>query len=155
MQQFATYVAGPSPARLIGRLLFMQQEGAPALLVADKAAARQQWRRQHDLPANGRAEGEPQLISLCDVARESDAAFCALLAHVTRQQRQAELQGCGSESSKDSSAAVEQRYHAFIIMAQLPQLPAYQRLLAEGAAESKQLAALLPLELLPQPHGSA
>ena len=40
-------------------------------------------------------------------------------------------------------------------MAQLPQLPAYQRLLAEGAAERKQLAALLPLELLPQPHGSA
>ena len=135
------YIVSSAPPRLIGRLLFVQQEGVLPLLVADKAAVQREWRRQHGLPANRRAAGEPPLISLCDTATLSDAKFYALLAAVETAQVGS---GSGGESG---SMTVEQRYHAF--MAQLPQLPAYQWLLAEGAAESERLAALLPPELWP------
>ena len=137
MQQFAGYVAGPSPERLIGRLLFLEQEGLLLLLVADKAAARQQWRRQHGLPANRRAAGELQLISLRDTAVESDAKFGVMLAAVEGAQPEQPGGGGGS--------GIADRYHMF--MAQLPQLPAYRSLLPEGAAESWRLAALLPHKL--------
>ena len=128
------YIVNSAPPRLIGRLLFLQQEGALPLLVADKAAARQQWRRQHGLPANRRAEGEPQLISLGDIAVKSDTKFGVLLAVVE-----------AAQSQQHGRGSIAERYHTF--MAQLPQLLAYRRLLAEGAAESKRLAALLPPEL--------
>ena len=65
-----------------------------------------------------------------------------------RAATQPEQPGGGSGSS-----TVEQRYQAF--MAQLPQLPGYQRLLAEGLAESARLAALLPPELRPVARSKA
>ena len=147
VQSCSNYIVNSAPPRLIGRLLFLQQEGVLPLLVADKAAAQREWRRQHGLPANRRAAGQPQLVSLCDTATLSDAKFCALLAAVEAAQPEQPGHGGGSGSG------TAKRYHSF--MAQLPQLPAYQSMLAEGAAESRRLAALLPPELLPQPHGSA
>ncbi|PRW05902.1 16S rRNA methyltransferase G [Chlorella sorokiniana] len=137
VQQHGSYVVGPAPKRLIGRLLFLQQEGLLLLLVADKAAAQRQWRKQHSLPAGRRAEGEPQLISLRDTAILSDTKFGAMLESVAAGQ---------SEQPAGSGGSTAERYHTF--MAQLLQLPAYQRLLAEGAAEAQRLAALLPPELL-------
>ncbi|PRW05921.1 hypothetical protein C2E21_9392 [Chlorella sorokiniana] len=138
VQQCAAYVVGPSPKWLIGRLLFLQQEGTLPLLVADKQTALREWRRQRGLPANRRAEGEPQLVSLNDVVTLREDKFIALLETVAAGQPE---QPAGSSS--DGGTA--ERYRAF--MAQLPQLPAYQRLLAEGAAEAQRLAALLPPEL--------
>ena len=144
VQCWGSYVVNSAPPRLIGRLLFLQQEGVLPLLVADKAAARRQWRQQRSLPANRRAEGEPQLMSLSDTAVTSDTKFCSLLeeAQATMQLEQQGSGGCGR-----TGGSVSERFEAF--MAQLPQLPAFQRLLAEGAAESRRLAALLPPELRP------
>ncbi|PRW05910.1 RNA polymerase subunit sigma [Chlorella sorokiniana] len=143
VQKFSGYIAAYSCRRLIGRLLFLQQEGALPLLVADKRAALQQWRRQHGLPASEPAAGEPSSFSISEMLSNSDADLCALPAlrsgHFEWHGGQA-----GSSGSSDSSSTAE-RYHAF--MAQLPQLPAYQRLLAAGEAESRRLAALLPPEL--------
>ena len=143
VQSCSSYIVNYALHRLIGRLLFLQQEGVLPLLVADKRAAQQQWRQQHGLSANRRAAGEPQFISLRDTAVESDTKFCSMLEEA-RAAAQLEQQGSGGESG---SMTVEQRYHAF--MAQLSQLPAYQQLLAEGAAESERLAALVPPELWP------
>ncbi len=136
VQRFATYPAINGPERLIGRLLFLQQEGLLPLLVADKRAARQQWRQWRRLPSNRRVQGEPQFMSLRDTAVLPTAKLCTLLA-------EAEAAQLKQPPVIDSSVA--ERYRAF--MAQLPQLPAYQQLLAAGQAESWRLAALLPPEL--------
>ena len=123
VSQCGGYAAIYSTSRLIGRLLFLQQEGTLHLLVADKAAARQQRDLHGGQPADA-----PCRISLADVAGLTDAKFCC-------------LPGLGSS----------ERYRAF--MEQVEQLPAYQQLLAEGAAESGRLAALLPPELVPEARG--
>ena len=136
LQQCSGYVATYAPKRLIGRLLFLQQEGALPLLVADKPAAQWQWREEHGLLAGAAAEGEPQFVSLRDAAVLNDAEFCALPALGGSQQ-----DGHGGRLASSSGGASE-RYEAF--MAQLPQLPAYQQLLAAGATESERLAAALP-----------
>ena len=128
-----------SPERLIGRLLFLQQAGALPLLVADKQAARRQWREERGLPAAQAAAGEPQFVSLRDVAILPDAQFCGLPALGGSQQEQSS----GQQASSGSSAS--ERLAA--VMAQLEQLPAYRQLLAEGAAESERLEAALPPEL--------
>ncbi len=136
VQQFGVYVAAGAPQRLIGRLLFLQQEGWLPLLVADKLAARQQWRQQRGLNA-GQPTDQPLFISLRETAVLSDAKFCAMLAAVEAAQPEQPVGGSSSTAG---------RYRAF--MAQLPQLPAYQQLLAAGEAESRRLAALLPPELV-------
>ena len=56
----------------------------------------QRW-WQHGLPTDGRAEGEPQLISLRDTAMKENAKVCALLAAV--EAAQPEQPGSGSSSS--------------------------------------------------------
>ena len=138
VQQCASYVVATGPKRLIGRLLFLQQAGALPLLVADKQAARRQWREERGLPVGQTAAGEPQLVSLSDVCTLSDAEFCALPALGVSQQERRGGQLASSSSSGGSSSAND-RYEAF-----MAQLPAYQQLLAEGADESKRLAAALP-----------
>ena len=65
VQHFSGYVANSAPPRLMGRLLFLQQERVVPLLVADKQAAQKQWWQQRGLPA-GQAAEEPQLFSLRD-----------------------------------------------------------------------------------------
>ena len=140
VQQCAGYLATIGTERLIGRLLFLQHEGALPLLVANKQAARRQWREERGLPARQAAAGKPQFVSLRDAAVLNDAKFGALPALSGSQQKQ---HGSGLASS---SSSVSDRYEAF--MAQLPQLPAYQQLLAAGAAESERLAAALPPELV-------
>ena len=146
VQQCATYVANYAPQRLIGRLLFLQQEGLLPLLVADKRAAQQQWRQQRRLRAGQGATDEPQFIGLRDTAVLSAAKFCAMLSTIEAAQPGQPVGGSRSRSS------IAERYRAF--MAHLPQLPAYRQLLAAGEAESRRLAALLPPELLPQAEGS-
>ena len=143
VQQFAAYVAMAGPSRLMGRLLFLQQEGVLPLVVAERRAAQQQWRQQRSLPASSGAQGVPQLFSLRDIAILSDAKFCALLEQAEAAQPEQPVSGSGSGSN--GGGGVVGRYEAFV--AQLPQLPAYQQLLAAGAAESRRLAELLPPEL--------
>ncbi len=141
VQQFHGYVVNYTPQRLIGRLLFVQQEGLLPLLVADKQAALQQVRRQRRLRA-GQPADQPLFISLSDVGKLPNANFFSVLAAAGAAQPE---QPAGRGSSSSGSSSVAERYRAF--MEQLPQLPAYQRLLAAGEAESRRLAALLPPEL--------
>lgn len=100
-------------------------------LTSNEQTVQQQWRRQHGLPTDGRADREPQLISLRDTATLPDAKFCAppLAAAEAAQPKQ------------PGGSSIPEGYGAF--MGQLPQLPASQALLAAGAAESRFLAALL------------
>ena len=58
VSQCGGYAAIYSTSRLIGRLLFLQQEGTLHLLVADNAAARQHWLQQRLAwrPASSRAK---------------------------------------------------------------------------------------------------
>ena len=135
-QHFSGYVANYAPPRLMGRLLFLQQEGVLPLLVADKRAAQQQLRQQRRLPA-GLAAEEPPFLSLYDAVRLKDADFWARPAFA-RLAAQPEQPG-------SSVSTVAERYHA--LMARLPQMPAYQQLLAAGGGESRRLAALLPPKL--------
>ena len=143
VQQFSGYVANYAPPRLMGRLLFLQQEGVLPLLVANKAAAKRQWRQERSLRAGQEAE-QPLLLSLNDAVNLKDADFHALPAFV-QSEAQPEQPGSSHTSSGTSVSTVAERYKSF--MAQLPQLPAYQQLLAEGLAESRQLAAVLPRKL--------
>ena len=140
VQQCAGYVATYAPRQLIGRLLFLQQEGVLPLLVANKRAAQRQWRQERGLPAGPAAHGEPQFVSMGDAAVLNDAKFGALPALGGSQQE------WRSGKLASSSSSASERYEAF--KAQLPQLPAYQQLLAAGAAESKRLAAALPPDLV-------
>ena len=143
VQHFSVYVANGAPPRLMGRLLFLQQEGVLPLLVADKRAARKQWRQQRG-PAAGQAAEEPLFFSLSEAVNLKDADFLALPAFA-QLEAQTEQPGSSNTSSGTSVGTVAERYRAF--MSQLPRLPAYQQLLAQGAAESRRLAALLPPEL--------
>ena len=143
VQHCSGYVANYAPPRLMGRLLFLQQEGVLPLLVADKRTAKRQWQQQRG-PAAGQAAEEPPFFSLPEALQLKDADFLALPASALEAQP-GRQPGSSNSSNGTSVSTVAERCHAF--MSQLPQLPAYQQLLAAGAAESQRLAALLPPEL--------
>ena len=111
VQRFADYVAAPSSQRVAGRLLFLQQEALLHLLVV---------RERGGQPPD---DEHPLSISLRDVAKLPDAAFCALPA----------LLG-------DAAA----RYAAFMDDVRAGSCQPYQQLLTEAAAWARQLAAEHP-----------
>jgi hypothetical protein len=124
IERFASYVPNYTAERLAGRLLFLEQAGLLALLVANKRVARHEWRQQQGLPANKKAAGEPLFVSVGNVAALSDAAF------------EQQLEQLGVDSG---------RWVAF--KGSLEQLPAWQQLAAAAAAEAARLQRLLPLDL--------
>ena len=124
-ERFGSYVATKGAERLAGRLLYLEQRGLLHLLVADKQAAKEAWRRQQGLPASKKATGEPAFISVGNVAVLPDADFICLLAK----------QPC--------SAAAD--FAAF--KAGLLDSPTWLQLLADAQAASAQLNARLEPEL--------
>ena len=78
VSQCGSYAASYSTSRVIGRLLFLQQEGTLHLLVADKAAERRDWWQQQHLHGGQQAD-KPAFVSLSNLATLSDAKFCSLL----------------------------------------------------------------------------
>jgi hypothetical protein len=69
------------------RLLYLEQADLLPWLVTEKGPARQEWRRQHGVPANRRAAGEPAFFSVGDVAAASNVKFAGLVAAAATQQR--------------------------------------------------------------------
>jgi hypothetical protein len=133
IEQFASYVVGPAPERLVGRLLWLEQLGVAHLVVRDKKAARQAWREQQSLPAHEPALGQPMFISVRDITRP-DAAFIRLPAVSTS--------GRAVAHTADSLAA---------FLAGLEQHPAWQQLMSDAERLSSELADKLLAELRPSP----
>ncbi|KAL4436543.1 hypothetical protein ABPG75_003682 [Micractinium tetrahymenae] len=124
-EQHASYIVGYTAKRVAGRLLFIQHHSLQPLLVEKKRPARQQWRRQHGLPAGRPAPAEPQFISLCDVCTLPDAKFASLPA----------VQAAGGLPA----------LRAF--MAGLEANAGYRALQAEAEADGAHLQAQLPDDL--------
>ncbi|KAI3427378.1 hypothetical protein D9Q98_010294 [Chlorella vulgaris] len=135
IQRYGDYVAGKSANRVAGRLLYLAQLGLLQLLVADKRAARQEWRLQRGLSGSTKAAGEPVFISVRDVARTTAAPFAGL------------VQDARSWLSEDSElVASSPSFEEF--SKGLQQLPAWQRLWADAKAGVAELKQQLPPELL-------
>ncbi len=127
---WASCVAGRAADRFAARLLFLEQlELVP---VADKRAAKQDWRLQHGMPASKPALGEPAFISVGDVSRATPADFAALVAAAATQKDRAAV----------SSGNIAADFKAF--QAGLKELPSWQELWADAEAWSQELAGQLP-----------
>ncbi|KAI3427396.1 hypothetical protein D9Q98_010311 [Chlorella vulgaris] len=136
IERYGSYVTQSASEKLVGRLLYLEQLGLMQLLVADKRAARQEWRQsQQGLSAGRKAAGEPAFISVGDVAIPAPAKFAGLV-----QDAQAWL----SEDNElvGSSPSFEEFSKG------LHQLPVWQRLLADSKASVAELKQQLPPELL-------
>jgi hypothetical protein len=80
IERHGSDVTGPAVERLVGRLLYLEQLGLLQQLVADKRAARGEWRQsQQGLSAGRKAAGEPAFISVSDVATLGPAKFAGLV----------------------------------------------------------------------------
>jgi hypothetical protein len=136
IERHGSYVASTAAVALVGRLLYLEQLGLLQQLVADKRAARHEWRQsQQGLSAGKEAAGEPVFISVFDVAIPAPAQFAGLV-----QDAQALLNE-GSELVASSPSFEE-------FSKGLTQLPAWQRLWADAEASVAELEQQLPPELL-------
>ncbi|KAI3427377.1 hypothetical protein D9Q98_010293 [Chlorella vulgaris] len=109
--------------------------GGLQLLVADKRAARQEWRLQQGRPGSTKAAGEPGFISVFDVAFPAPAKFAGLVQHAEAWlSEDSQLVGSGPSFDEFSKG--------------LKQLPAWQRLWADAGAAVAELKQQLPPELL-------
>jgi hypothetical protein len=136
IERHGSYVAGPAVEKLVGRLLYLEQLGLLQLLVADKRAARQEWRQsQQGLSAGKVATGEPAFISVYDVAIPAPAQFAGLVQDAKA------LLSEGSELVSSSPSFEE-------FSKGLHQLPGWQRLWADAEAAVAELKQQLPPELL-------
>jgi hypothetical protein len=125
-----------SPKTLAGRLLYLEQLGLLQQLVADKRAAKREWRQTQQEPSAGKeAAAEPAFISVGDVAALAPAPFADLVQHA-----QAWLSGDSKLVS--SSPSFEEFSEG------LHQLPAWQRLWSDAMAGVAELEQQLPPELL-------
>ncbi|KAI3427348.1 hypothetical protein D9Q98_010265 [Chlorella vulgaris] len=143
IERYAGYVASVAAERLAGRLLYLEQLGLLPLLVADKLAARQEWRLQRGLSVSKRAAGEPVFITVRDVAISEAAKFDSLVDSALSQQQQDDD---GLSSSSSSSSSSSPSFEVFR-KGRLLQLPAWKQLLAQAAADVVELERKLPPEL--------
>ncbi|KAI3427319.1 hypothetical protein D9Q98_010236 [Chlorella vulgaris] len=135
-----------SPSTLAGRLLYLEQLGLLPLLMADKLAAKREWRLQQGLSVSKKAAGEPVFISVGDVAGFTAARFDSLVDSALSQQQQHD-DGLVSSSSSSSPS-----FEAFR-KGRLLQLPAWKQLLAQAEADVVELERKLPLELVQKELG--
>jgi hypothetical protein len=135
IERYGGYVAGRSANRVAGRLLYLEQLGLMQLLVADKQAARQEWRLQHGLSGIKKAAHEPAFISVADVACASAAQFAGLVQDAEARLGEDSQLGGSSPSFDDFSKG-------------LKQLPAWLRLWSDAEASVAELKQQLPPELL-------
>ncbi|KAI3426941.1 hypothetical protein D9Q98_006885 [Chlorella vulgaris] len=129
-----------SPTTLVGRLLYLEQLGLLPLLVADKLAARQEWREEQGLSGSKKAAGEPVFISVSDVATLALAQFTGLVDRALSQQQQDDDSLISSSNSAPSFVAFRK--------GSLLQLPAWQQLLSQAQADVVELERKLPPELV-------
>ncbi|KAI3427320.1 hypothetical protein D9Q98_010237 [Chlorella vulgaris] len=128
-----------SPSTLAGRLLYLEQLGLLPLLVANKPAAKREWRLQQGLSGSEKAAGEPVFISVSHVASLTAARFDSLVDSALSQQQQHDEGLVSSSSSSPSFEAFRK--------GRLPQLPAWKQLLAQAEADVVELERKLPPEL--------
>ncbi|KAI3427330.1 hypothetical protein D9Q98_010247 [Chlorella vulgaris] len=133
---YGSYVVNAAVDKMVGRLLYLEQLGLLPLLVADKPAAKREWRLQQGLSSTKKAAGEPVFISVGNVADLSSARFDSLVDSALSQQQQDD-DGLVSSSS----------FEAFR-QGRLLQLPAWKQLLAQAEADVAELERKLPPELL-------
>ncbi|KAI3427404.1 hypothetical protein D9Q98_010319 [Chlorella vulgaris] len=136
IERYGSYVTHLAPKKLTGRLLYLERLGLLQQLVADKWAARREWRQSQKQPSAGKkAAGEPAFISVSDVATLPPAQFAGL------------VQDAGAWLSEDSE--LDGSSPSFEEFSQgLHQLPAWQRLWADAEAAVAELEQQLPPELL-------
>jgi hypothetical protein len=79
IERYGSYVVQSASEKLAGRLLYLAQLGLLQQLVADKRAARQEWRLQRGLSGSTKAAGQPAFISVADIARASTGQFAGLV----------------------------------------------------------------------------
>jgi hypothetical protein len=130
IEQYGGYVASRAADRVAGRLLYLEQLGLLPLLVADKPAAKREWRLQQGLSGSKKAVGEPVFISVRDVAILAPAKFGGPVHSA--------LVSSGSSSCPSFEAFRTSR---------LLQLPAWKQLLAQAEVEVVELERKLPPEL--------
>jgi hypothetical protein len=135
IERYGDYVAGKSARRVAGRLLYLDQLGLLQLLVADKRAARQEWRLQQGLSGSTKAAGKPSFISVGDVAGTTLAELAGVL-------QRAQAWRSGDSELVASSPSFEEFSQG------LKQLPVWQRLWADAEAAVAELKQQLPPELL-------
>jgi hypothetical protein len=140
IEQYGGYVASRAADRVAGRLLYLEQLGLLPLLVADKMAAKREWRLQQGLSGSKQAAGEPVFISASDVATLTAARFDSLVDSALSQQQQQEDDNLVSSSCSSLSS------EAFL-KSRLLQLPAWKQLLAQAEADVVELERKLPPEL--------
>ncbi|KAI3427329.1 hypothetical protein D9Q98_010246 [Chlorella vulgaris] len=131
-----------SPSTLAGRLLYLEQLGLLPLLVADKLAAKREWRLQQGLSGSKKAAGEPVFISVRDVSGLT-ARFDGLVDSALSQQQR---------EQDDDSLVSSPSFEAFR-RGRLLQLPAWNQLLAQAEADVVELEGKLPPELLQEAVG--
>jgi hypothetical protein len=143
IERYAGFVASIAAERLAGRLLYLEQLRLLPLLVADKLAARQEWRLQRGLSVSKRAAGEPVFITVRDVAMSAPANFDSLLDSALSQKQQDDDGLVSNGSSSSSSSPSFEAYRK----GRLLQLPAWKQLLAQAEADVVELERKLPPEL--------
>ncbi|KAI3427351.1 hypothetical protein D9Q98_010268 [Chlorella vulgaris] len=142
IERYAGFVASIAAERLAGRLLYLEQLRLLPLLVADKPAAKREWRLRQGLTVSKRAAGDPVFISVGDVAAITAAKFDSLVDSALSQQQQDD-DGLSSSSSSSSSSPSFEAYRK----GRLLQLPAWKQLLAQAEADVVELERKLPPEL--------
>ncbi|KAI3427324.1 hypothetical protein D9Q98_010241 [Chlorella vulgaris] len=140
IEQYGGYVASRAADRLAGRLLYLEQLGLLPPLVADKPAAKREWRLQQGLSSSKKAAGEPVFISVGNVADLSSARFDSLVDSALSQQQQ-------DDDGLVSSTSTSPSFEAFR-KGRLLQLPAWKQLLVQAEADVAELERKLPPELL-------
>ncbi|KAI3427339.1 hypothetical protein D9Q98_010256 [Chlorella vulgaris] len=137
---YGGYVSKAAADKPAGRLLYLEQLGLLSLLVADKLAAKREWRLQQGLSVSKKAAGDAVLISVRDVAISAPAKFDGLVDSALSQQQQQEDDNLVSSSCSSPSS------EAFL-KSRLLQLPAWKQLLAQAEADVVELERKLPPEL--------
>jgi hypothetical protein len=139
VERYGGYVANNAADRVAGRLLYLEQLGLLPLLVANKPAAKREWRLQQGLSGSKQAAGEPVFISIGNVATLTAARFNSLVDSALSQQQQ-------HDEGLVSSSTRSRRFEAFR-KGRLLQLPAWKQLVAQAKADVVELERKLPPEL--------
>ena len=148
IERYGHHLATTAAGTLAGRLLYLEQLGLLPLVVADKRAAKREWRLQQGLSGSKKAAGKPVFISVANVVDVSSARFDGLVESALSQQQQQQQHDDGLVCSSSSCPSFE----AFR-RGRLLQLPAWKQLLAQAEADVVELEKKLPPELLQNGSG--
>ncbi|KAI3427341.1 hypothetical protein D9Q98_010258 [Chlorella vulgaris] len=137
---YGDYVASKAADRVAGRLLYLEQLGLLPLLVANKPAAKREWRLQQGLSGSKQAAGELVCINVGNLATLTAVRFDSLVDSALSQQQQ---QGDDNLVSSSCSSLSSEAF----LKSRLLQLPAWKQLLAQAKADVVEVDRKLPPEL--------